>query len=209
MKTWKVLILCVVSSVLTLSLFFNIFFLSMFGAWTPDGFKKALLGKELVDAFTNVEEEVETPTDDPVVEVPDTTPPDTDTDTEVEVPDNSFGIKEGEVVYSENGITITYMKQEEGLLGPKFKFFVENNYSHTIYVAARNVYIDGILADLSGGSQSDIEVGKKAFLEINLWSSDYEDYTDCPTKVEFDILIMHDDNWETLFEINNIVLQVK
>lgn len=209
MKTWKVIVLCVVSSVLTLSLFFNIFFLSMFGAWTPDGFKKALLGKELVDAFTNVEEEVETPTDDPVVEVPDTTPPDTNPDTEVEVPDNSFGIKEGEVVYSENGITITYMKQEEGLLGPRFKFFVENNYSHTIYVAARNVYIDGILAELSGGSQSDIEVGKKAFLEISLWSSDYEDYTDCPTKVEFDILIMHDDNWETLFEINDIVLQVK
>ena len=101
------------------------------------------------------------------------------------------------------------MKQEEGLLGPRFKFFVENNYSHTIYVAARNVYIDGILAELSGGSQSDIEVGKKAFFEINLWSSDYEEYTDCPTKVEFDILIMHDDNWENLFEINNIVLQVK
>jgi hypothetical protein len=196
MKTWKVIILCVLSSLLTLSLFFNIFFLTIFGAWTPESFKKALLGKELVDAFTNVE-------------VPDTTPPGTDPDTEVEVPDNSFGIKEGEVVYSENGITITYMKQEEGLLGPRFKFFVENNYSHTIYVAARNVYIDGILAELSGGSQSDIEVGKKAFLEINLWSSDYEDYTDCPTKVEFDILIMHDDNWETLFEINNIELPVK
>ena len=205
MKTWKVIILCVLSSLLTLSLFFNIFFLTIFGAWTPDGFKEALLGTEPV----HNREEVETPTDDSVIEVPDTTPPDTNPDTEVEVPDNSFGIKEGEVVYSENGITITYMKQEEGLLGPKFKFFVENNYSHTIYVAARNVYIDGILAELSGGSQSDIEVGKKAFLEINLWSSDYEEYTDCPTKVEFDILIMHDDNWETLFEINDVVLQVK
>ena len=200
MKIWKIIMLCVLSSILTLSLFFNIFFLTIFGAWTPDGFKKALLGNEIINAFTNLEEEVETPTDDPVVEVPDTTPPDTD---------SGFGIKEGEVVYSENGITITYMKQEEGLLGPKFKFFVENNYSHTIYVAARNVYIDGILADLSGGSQSDIEVGKKAFLEINLWSSDYEGYTDCPTKVEFDLLIMHDDNWETLFEIDDIVLQVK
>lgn len=205
MKTWKIIMLCVLSSLLTLSLFFNIFFLTIFGAWTPDGFKEALLGTESV----HNREEVETPTDDPIVAVPDTTPPDTNPDIEVEVPDTSFGIKEGEVVYSENGITITYMKQEEGLLGPRFKFFVENNYSHTIYVAARNVYIDGILADLSGGSQSDIEVGKKAFLEINLWSSDYEDYTDCPTKVEFDILIMHDDNWETLFEINNIVLQVK
>lgn len=196
MKTWKVIILCVLSSLLTLSLFFNIFFLTIFGAWTPDGFKEALLGTEPV----HNREEVETPTDDSVIEVPDTTPPDTD---------SGFGIKEGEIVYSENGITITYMKQEEGLLGPKFKFFVENNYSHTIYVAARNVYIDGILAELSGGSQSDIEVGKKAFLEINLWSSDYEEYTDCPTKVEFDILIMHDDNWETLFEIDDIVLQVK
>ena len=205
MKAWKIIILCVVSSLLTLSMFFNIFFLTIFGAWTPDGFKKALLGTETV----HTSEEVETPTDDPVVEVPDTTLPDTDTDTEVEVPDDSFGIKEGEVVYSENGITITYMKQEEGLLGPKFKFFVENNYSHTIYVAARNVYIDGILAELSGGSQSDIEVGKKAFLEINLWSSDYEEYTDRPTEVEFDLLIIHDDNLETLFEIDDIVLQVK
>jgi hypothetical protein len=205
MKTWKIIMLCVLSSLLTLSLFFNIFFLTIFGAWTPDGFKKALLGTESV--YTR--EEVETPTDNSVVEVPDTTPPDTSPDTEVEVPDNSFGIKEGEAVYFDNGITITYMKQEEGLLGPRFKFFVENNYSHTIYVAVRNVYIDGILAELSGGSQSDIEVGKKAFLEINLWSSDYEDYTDDPTKVEFDILIMHDDNWETLFEINDIVLQVK
>lgn len=205
MKTWKIIMLCVLSSLLTLSLFFNIFFLTIFGAWTPDGFKEALLGTESV----HNREEVETPTDDPIVAVPDTTPPDTNPDTEVEVPDNSFGIKEGEIVYSANGITITYMKQEEGLLGPRFKFLIENNYSHTIYVAARNVYIDGILADLSGGSQSDIEVGKKAFLEINLWSSDYEEYTDCPTKVEFDILIMHDDSWETLFESNDIVLQVK
>lgn len=209
MKTWKVIVLCAVSSALTLSLFFNIFFLTIFGAWTPDGFKKALLGNEIVNAFTNLGEGVETPTDDPVVEVPDTTLPDTETEPEVEVPDDSFGLKDGEVVYSENGITITYIKQEEGLLGPKFKFFVENNYSHTIYVAARNVYIDGILADLSGGSQSDIEVGKKAFLEINLWSSDYEGYTDRPTKVEFDLLIMHDDTWATLFEIEDLVLQVK
>ena len=205
MKALKIILLCVASSLLTLSMFFNIFFLTIFGAWTPDGFKKALLGTETV----HTSEEVETFTDDPVVEVPDTTLPDTNIDTEVEVPNDSFGIKEGEVVYSENGITITYMKQEEGLLGPRFKFFVENNYNHTIYVAARNVYIDGILADLSGGSQSDIEVGKKAFLEINLWSSDYEEYTDYPTEVEFDLLIIHDDNLETLFEIDDIVLQVK
>lgn len=211
MKTWKVIILCVLSSLLTLSMFCNIFFLTVFGAWTPDGFKKALLGKELVDAFTNVEEEVETPADDPVVEVPDTAPPDTNPnpDTEVEVPDNSFGIKEGDEVYSENGITITYVKQEEGLLGPSFKFSVTNNSNQVLWVSATNVYIDGVQASVSGGSASDIEIGKKAFFDLTLWEAEYEDFTDYPTKVEFDIKIYDNDTWEDMYIIENLILQVK
>lgn len=211
MKTWKVIVLCVVSSVLTLSIFFNIFVLSIFGAWTPESFKKALLGKELVDAFTSVEEEVETPTDDPVVEVPDTDVPDTEsnTDTEVETPDVSFGLQENEVVYSENGITITYLKQESSLFGPSFKFSVTNNSNQVLWVSATNVYIDGVQASISGGSVSDIEIGKKAFFDLILLESEYEDFTDYPTEVEFDIKIYADDTWEYMYIIENLMLQVK
>lgn len=211
MKTWKVIILCVLSSLLTLSMFCNIFFLTIFGAWTPDGFKKALLGKELVDAFTNVEEEVETPADDPVVEVPDTDVPDTEsnTDTEVETPESDFGLQENEVVYSENGITITYLKQESSLFGPSFKFCVTNNSNEVLWVSATNVYIDGVQASVSGGSVSDIEIGKKAFFDLTLWEAEYEDFTDYPTKVEFDIKIYDDDTWEDMYIIENLILQVK
>jgi hypothetical protein len=187
-------------------MFCNIFFLTVFGAWTPDGFKKALLGKELVDAFTNIEEEVETPADDPVVEVPDT---DSNTDTEVEVPDSSFGLKENEIVYSENGITITYLKQESSLFGPSFKFSVTNNSNQVLWVSATNVYIDDVQASVSGGSVSDVEIGKKAFFDLILLESEYEDFTDSPTKVEFDIKIYDDDTWEDMYVIENLILQVK
>lgn len=211
MKTWKIIMLCVVSSIMTLSIVFNIFFLSIFGAWTPESFKKALLGAEVMDALTNVEVETEAPVDDPVTEVPDATPPDTEssTDTEIEIPEVSSGLQENEVVYSENGITITYLKQESSLFGPSFKFCVTNNSDQVLWVSATNVYIDGVQASVSGGSVSDIEIGKKAFFDLILLESEYEDFTDYPTEVEFDIKIYDDDTWEDMYIIENLILQVK
>jgi hypothetical protein len=211
MKIFKGILLCAVSSIMTLSIFFNLFFLSMFGAWTPESFKKALLGKELLDAFTNVEQEVETPTDTPIVKVPDTDVPDTEsnTDTEVETPESGFGLQENEVVYSENGITITYLKQESSLFGPSFKFCVTNNSNEVLWVSATNVYIDDVQADVSGGSASDIEIGKKAFFDLILLESEYEDFTEYPTKVEFDIKIYDDDTWDVMYIVENLILQVK
>ena len=112
-------------------------------------------------------------------------------------------------IKNNNGITITYLNQEEGVLGPKFKFYIVNNSEYTLWVSCTNVYIDGVQADLSGGGVSDIEPGKKAYLEFTLWKSDYEKFTNYPSEVEFDIVIRDDSTWGELYSVEDLILKVK
>lgn len=210
---WKTIILCATSALLTLSVFFNIFFLTVFEIHDADSFKQALLSKEILDGFSNIggseeKPEANNPTiDNPTAEtpIPDVNEP------EPEVPsvDESFGLQEGQVVYNNNGITITYLNQEEGLLGPKFKFYIVNNSDYTLWVSCTDVYIDGVQADLSGGGVSDIESGKKAYLEFTIWESDYENFTTNPSEVEFDLVVRDDSNWGELDRVEDLILQVK
>ena len=282
---WKTIALCATSAILTLSVFFNIFFLTVFEIHDADSFKQALLSKEILeeilDGFTNIEtpeDELETnnptidsptpDTDEPEPEVPSIDEPEEDTPT-VDVPthelimcydeihhwvgctngdgccsfpkdehtggtatateraiceecgqpygelldeptvDTPIGLQEGQVVYDANGITITYLNQEEGVLGPQFNFYIVNNSEYTLWVSCTEVYIDGVQADLSGGGVSDIESGKKAYLEFTIWESDYENFTNDPSEVEFDLVVRDDSNWDELDRLEDLILKLK
>ena len=206
MKILKTVALCATSALLTLSVFFNIFFLSIFGIHDGESFKQALLSKEILDSLVEVGGgNSDNTTDTPIVETPDTNEPTVD-EPVVEVP---TGLQEEQVVYDANGITITYLNQETSIFGPTFNFFVVNNSEYTLWVSATDVYIDGVQADLSGGGVSDIEPGKKAYLEFTLWKSDYEKFTNYPSEVEFDIVIRDDSTWGELYSVEDLILKVK
>ena len=186
-------------------IFFNILFLSIFLIHDGESFKQALLSKEILDSLVEIGDSDTPATDTPTVDIPSIDEPTVD-EPVVEVP---TGLQEGQVVYNANGITITYLNQEAGVLGPTFNFFVVNNSEYTLWVSATDVYIDGVQADLSGGGVSDIEPGKKAYLEFTLWKSDYEKFTNYPSEVEFDIVIRDDSTWGELYSVEDLILKVK
>lgn len=268
---WRTIVVSITSALLTLSVFFNIFFLTVFEIHDADSFKQALLSKEILDGFSNIGESEDEPGTNNTTEslTPDISDSTTDTtdhkfimcydethhwvgctngdgccafpksehtggtatatgraiceecgypygellasEPEPEVPsvDESFGLQEGQVVYDNNGITITYLNQEESVFGPQFKFYIVNNSEYTLWVSCTDVYIDGVQADLSSGGVSDIDSGKKAYLEFTIWESDYEDFTDYPSEIEFDLRIMDDFNWEELDIVEDLILKVE
>jgi hypothetical protein len=190
-KLGKIIAIMVLSVLLVLSTFFNVFFLAIFGIKDAESFRRALLNKELLDELTDVTDVTE-----------ETTVPDVDY--------NPSDATESVVVFNEEGIKITYIKQETGLLGPSFKFLIENNSIDSIYVSFTDVYVDGYLTDLSGGSTlSDLAPSKKTFVSLTVWESDYEEFTDSPTNVDYTILIVNADTWETIAEVDDKELTIK
>lgn len=191
-KLGKTITIFILSALLVMSTFFNIFFLTMFGIKDVESFKRALLSKELLDGLTGTTEVV----------------PETDVDQNTS--ENTSDATESKVVFSEGNIKITYVEQESGLLGPSFKFLIENNSTDSIYVSFTDVYVDGYLTDLSGGSTlSELAPSRKTFVSLTVWESDYEDFTDSPTNVEYTILVVNADTWETIVEVDGNKCTIK
>ena len=205
MKIWKTIILCVASSLLTLSVAFNIFFVSIFEIHDADSFKQVLLSKEILEGLTDIGETEDEPDSDVETNNPTVDNPVVDEPT-VNTP---IGLQEGQVVYNANGITITYLNQETSVFGPQFNFYVVNNSEYTLWVSATDVYIDGVQADLSGGGVDDIESGKKAYFEFTIWESDYEKFTTNPSEVEFDLVVRDDFTWDDLDRVEDLILKLK
>lgn len=187
-KLGKTIAIFILSALLVMSTFFNIFFLTVFGIKDVESFKRALLSKELLDGLTGTTEVI----------------PETDVD------QNTSDATESKVVFSKGNIKITYIEQESGLLGPSFKFLIENNSTDSIYVSFTDVYVDGYLTDLSGGSTlSELAPSRKTFVSLTVWESDYEEFTDSPTNIDYTILIVNADTWETIAEVDDKELTIK
>lgn len=193
MNLFKTITIMVLAVMLTLAISFNIFILAIFEIKDVQSFKQVLLCRELLNSMGQIsgnapEADDTTDSSESFEEVPNETPSVDATPTEPLV------------VYNENNIKITYVKQELGLLGPTLEFHIENNTDRTITIDFTNVYIDGYIAELSGGICDSLEAGKKAFTSLTLWEVDYEDFTDSPEKVEFIIRLRDSDSWNTLVE---------
>ena len=192
----KLIAIFALSTLLTISLALNIFTYSFLGIHNMEDFKQVLLSKELLDAFTK-EDIAEDNTSDTVL--------DSDEDNnQVEENDNN-NIETGTtsigcITLAYKGIVIKEIKTERSLLGKTITFLVENTTEESICVSFRDVYIDGYVAGLSGASVQDLKPGKKAYVGLTLWESDWEDFTDDPSTYEFTIVIYDPNNYATLYE---------
>jgi hypothetical protein len=195
MKLVKTIAIITLSVMLTLSVSLNIFIITLLEIEDVDSFKQVLLCRELMDSMSQLQGDAEN-TSKPV----DTTQPETP-NTETEIPNIiDKAPTAAEVIYNENGVKISYVEQELGLMGPSLKFYVENNTDQTLDICLTNIYIDGFKAEYCGMYCSELGAGKKAYESLTLWESDYEDFSEFPSVIEFVVKIQDSTSWNTLVE---------
>ena len=207
MKLFKLIMNCVISVLLVLSVALNIFIFSVLGIGTSEGFKQALLAKELMTGLSSVEPDEtvpeETKASDPVEE---TAPAVSTIPTENK--DNS-GTSNVTPIYQDENVKITYMKKEEDhLLGPVYKFIIENTSDRPLTVSFSDVYIDGFKVDLSGLYCDDLEMGAKAVADLTLYQSEWEDFTTNPSRVEFRVRLTNPKSLLTVYDSDVITFDL-
>jgi hypothetical protein len=190
-KLWKLIVLAVLIVILTVSLTFNIFFTNMFGIHDSDSFKQALLSKEILNGLVNVGD-----SDDIENNLSNNSSNNTDTNNE---------LQKGEIVFQKERVTITFVRQESGLLGPSFIFMVKNELDIYVNVSFIDLYLDDFLLEISGGNTFDIAPGKSATIELKLWESEYEDFVDSPQKLEYVIRLWDSETWNDIARENKII----
>ncbi len=221
MKLAKTIIITVLATLLTLSVSLNIFTFTIFEIHDVDSFKEVLIATEIVDSLKDLGQDVEednkeeTPnvdtednntsdiTDDPTNE------PDTEDTSTPNVEDEPTEDTQTDIIFSEEGITISYVTFFEDMWGLNFKFCVENNSDKTVDVYFKDVYVDDFATTLSGGSCSDLLPGKKAFVELTIYESEYKEITDYPSYIDYTIKIVDSENWDIIViqDSNNIELE--
>lgn len=196
MKLFKLIMNCVISVLLVLSVALNIFIFSVLGIGTSEGFKQTLLAKELLTGFSSAETET--------TESTESTESDVYPDEWFVTDDPNYSLENNSTIPTENGqvtippiyqdenVKITYMKKEEDhLLGPVYKFIIENTSDRPLTVSFSDVYIDGFKVDLSGLYCDNLEMGAKAVAELTLYQSEWEDFTTNPSRVEFRVRLIN------------------
>lgn len=195
MKLVKTIAIITLSVLLAISAFFNIFITSMLEIKDVKSFKQVLLCHELIDSMGQLSEDTAN-TDKPETPNIETTVPEVQT----KEPNEEM------IIYNENGVKISYIAQELGLLGSSLKFFVENNTDQTLDVCLTDIYIDGFKADLSGMYCSSLGAGKKAYESLTLYEFEYEDFSDFPSVIEFVIKIQNSETWNIIVETKPMYL---
>ena len=196
MKLVKTITIMVLSMLLAISLFFNIFITSMLEIKDAKSFKQVLLCRELVNSMSQPSEDTanknETVDTYPEISAPETTKP-----------TNKIPV-DASTIYNENGVKIMLVEQELGLLGPSLKFYIENNTNKTLDIRLTDVYIDGFKADYSSLYCDNLGAGKKAYDSLTMWESDFEEYTEFPSVVQFVVMIQDSESWNVIAETEHI-----
>ena len=195
MKLVKTITIITLSVLLAISAFFNIFITSMLEIKDVKSFKQVLLCRELIDSMGQLSGDT-TNTDKPETPNIETTVPEVQT----KEPNEEM------IIYNENGVKISYVAQELGLMGPSLKFYVENNTNQTLDICLTDIYIDGFKADLSGMYCSSLGAGKKAYESLTLYEFEYEDFSDFPSVIEFVVKIQDSTSWNTIVETKPMYL---
>lgn len=195
MKLVKTIAIITLSVMLAISAFFNIFITSMLEIKDVKSFKQVLLCRELIDSMGQLSGDTSN-TDKPETPNIETSVPEVQT----KEPNEEM------IIYNANGVKISYVAQELGLMGPSLKFYVENNTNQTLDICLTDIYIDGFKADLSGMYCSSLGAGKKAYESLTLYEFEYEDFSDFPSVIEFVVKIQDSTSWNTIVETKPMYL---
>lgn len=197
----KNIVIIILAVMLILSFAFNMFIMTILEITDIESFKQVILCRELMKTVDQATETTEATVD---TDASPTETADTMTDTIVDAP----AVNNSKVLYEDTYIKVTYVKQELSLFGPTIKFLVESKSTDTLDVSFTNVYIDGYQADFCGAYVSALEGGKKVFETLYIYESDYEDFTDFPSTIEFVIKVQDSVSWHDLAESSTIIIRI-
>jgi hypothetical protein len=206
MKLFKLIMNCVIASLLVLSVLSNIFIFSVLGIHDGESFKQTMLAKELLTNQSSTETE---PVSTESVE-PDVYPDEwfvTD-DPDYSLENNSTTPTENDQVttppiYQDENVKITYLRQEDSVFGLDYKFLVENTSDRPLTITFSDLYIDGFKVDLSGLCCENLEVGAKSVESLTLLQSEWEEFTTSPYRVEFRIKLINPKSLLTIYETSD------
>lgn len=208
MKSLKLIIVSVAITLLIVGLAVSIacnkFILAVFDITDVESFKNAVISQELVESLQQIQSApADTETKDhntETVQIP-------TEDSKSEVADNV--IVKDEIIYEDSYVKITYVKQELSIFGPTIKFLVESKTDKTIDISFTDVHIDGFMADTVGVYVSELAEGKKSFETLYIYESDYEDFTNYPSMIEFTIKVQDSESWNDLAESDTIYFEIE
>lgn len=203
MKLVKTIAIITLSVMLIISMALNIFIFTMFEIKDAESFKQALLCKELLDSFGQLGS-TDTNTN---VSVDTTQPGNPNTENTVPEVQTKEPNKEM-IIYNANGVKISFVAQEIGLMGPSLKFYVENNTNKTLDIYLTDVYLDGFKAEFVGMYCDELGAGKKAYESLTIYEYEYEDFSDFPSIIEFVVKIQDTATWNTIVETEPMYLQL-
>lgn len=109
-----------------------------------------------------------------------------------------------DVFFENEFVRITYLKYEDGVFGPEYIFEIENISDKELTVRFSDLYIDNYQVFISGLTCTDLLAGKKAVSEMTLLTTEWEQFTDCPTSVSFIIEIVNPKSYYTYFKSDRI-----
>lgn len=109
-----------------------------------------------------------------------------------------------EVFFENEFVRITYLKYEDSIFGPEYIFEIENISDKELTVRFSDLYIDNYQVFISGLTCTDLLAGKKAVSEMTLLTTEWEQFTDCPTSVSFIIEIVNPKSYSTYFKSDRI-----
>ena len=186
MNAFKTIVITILAVMLTLSVAFNIFIITILDIKDVTSFKQVLLCRELLLSMNQIPE-------DNTTEAPNTNVESTpNTDSITTAP------SESNIIYEDSYIKVTYIKQELSIFGPTVKFLIENKGTKAVDISFTDVHIDGYKVDLCGIYVDSLETSKKSFETLYLYESDYEDFTNYPSVVEFTIIVRDPTSWNDL-----------
>lgn len=195
MKTFKIIMNCVIAALLVVSLTINILALA--------GFR--LVGKDTYTPNTNVSQNAYNEPQNECNKQNNKQPNKQPNNFNNQQNNTQQSATETKDVFFENELVrITYLKYEEGVFGPEYVFEIENISDKELTVRFSDLYIDNYQVFISGLTCTDLLAGKKAVSEMTLLTTEWEQFTDCPTSVSFIIEIVNPKSYSTYFKSDRI-----
>lgn len=195
MKTFKIIMNCVIAALLVVSLTINILALA--------GFR--LVGKDTYTPNTNVSQNAYNEPQNECNKQNNKQPNKQPNNFNNQQNNTQQSTAETKNVFFENEfVRITYLKYEDGVFGPEYVFEIENISDKELTVRFSDLYIDNYQVFISGLTCTDLLAGKKAVSEMTLLTTEWEQFTDCPTSVSFIIEIVNPKSYYTYFKSDRI-----
>ena len=195
MKPFKIIMNCIIGALLVVSLTINILALA--------GFR--LVGKDTYTPNTNVSQNAYNEPQNKCNKQNNKQPNKQPNNFNNQQNNTQQSATETKDVFFENELVrITYLKYEDGVFGPEYVFEIENISDKELTVRFSDLYIDNYQVFISGLTCTDLLAGKKAVSEMTLLTTEWEQFTDCPTSVSFIIEIVNPKSYYTYFKSDRI-----